>query len=823
MALNTNTTIRNTAILEAGIDSKIAEAFCEIFAGNPAASYNYDPTRGGEKKYDAVERGLTLSDIERHLAGTYPSSLSIPIRPSDTDGNFVCGFAAGDCDRHADTDQPIDHAEIARKITELGLPLIITRSKSPKSAHIYLFFKESKGFSCSVAQQLIQKYMRVLDISGEVEFYPKQTELQIDPETGKLKPGGGINLPFLGGERIAFGKDGEELSLEGFIDLVRERRAFGKILASRDLADNPESFEPKEKGDRPLTVETIRNFHAKNLEELRVAAVERNNTLNSTSFFAARAFAAGALEGSESTIKNAIVKAATECGLGEREIASTASSGWESGITRPLKIKPSIKNPKDIQNGLEAFTYFQDNFFIVEDFGGKVRVMWEEPEPNPAFKGRMRLGHQTIDEFASRYHHLKIEETYLNDGGEERTRNVHITDYWLYSSNRRQFRTIVFAPGAELDPYIFNMWKGFSVKPVAGNCSLFLAHLHDVICAKDKKLSSWLMKQLAYWVQNSGEPGYVAIVFYGGKGWGKNSLVDYYGEIWGQHFITVSNAEHLVGRFNRHLMNCSVCHANESFYAGNHQQESAMKCLITDPTSSIEAKGVDLIQAPNMVHLFISSNRPWIVPASVDERRFAVFNLSDEHAKDFAYFAALHHEKENGGKEALLHYLLNMDLKGFNPRNAPTTDGLHQQMGQSLESAEAFWHECLMMGVLPNMIDRDKASLFEGDRLVKTFDLVDWAKSKHMPGWKDISAQNLGLLLHSNPKGTKPAMDFKIARATNPATQGQERFLFVPTLKECRQLWDSRRFPEKWDDIGSEWESVEHGFKRPNVYAGRRT
>ncbi len=483
---------------------------------------------------------------------------------------------------------------------------------------------------------------------------------------------------------------------------------------------------------------------------------------------------------------------------------ATLNSGWDSGLLVPLKIKPSIKNPIDIEDGLEAFCYFQENYFVVKDFGGHFRIMYLEAEEHPAFKGRLRLGHTTKDDFIKGYEHLTVKETETE--GEEETKDVPIVNYWLYARNRRQYSRIVFAPGVDLGPSVMNLWGGFSVVPKAGNCKLFLEHLHNVICAKDKRLSSWLTKELAYWVQNPGEPGHIAIVLFGEKGWGKSTFVDYFGGLWGQHYLPVSNAEHVCGRFNKHLMTTSVLHAVECFYAGNKAHESAMKVLITDPVLSIEAKGVDLVQSPNMIHMLISSNRDWIIPATIDERRFAVFNVASDRNKDFPYFEALCQEKENGGQEALLHHLLNMDLRGFNPRQAPATAGLHRQMAESLEGVEAFWREGRTLGVLPNMADReptvkvpkgdrDTMPLLPGDKLVSTIDLIDWAKHNQMPGYKALNAQAIGLLFNSNPRGTKKPMGFELLRPVNPDTQKQERKWAVPPLKEARERWNALPVP----------------------------
>ena len=44
------------------------------------------------------------------------------------------------------------------------------------------------------------------------------------------------------------------------------------------------------------------------------------------------------------------------------------------------------------------------------------------------------------------------------------------------------------------------------------------------------------------------------------------------------------------------------------------------------------------------------------------DRRWAIFDIGEDHMQDHAYFAAIDKEMNNGGREALLHYLLNFDL-----------------------------------------------------------------------------------------------------------------------------------------------------------------
>src|SRR5690242_13355796 len=86
------------------------------------------------------------------------------------------------------------------------------------------------------------------------------------------------------------------------------------------------------------------------------------------------------------------------------------------------------------------------------------------------------------------------------------------------------------------------------------------------------------------------------------------------------------------------------------------------------------------------------------VPASSDERRYAVFDVakyaqgagSDSERR--SYFNALHHEIENGGLEAILYDLLRRDLGEWHPRQIYETEGLRKQKEQKREIQSIHCH-----------------------------------------------------------------------------------------------------------------------------------
>jgi hypothetical protein len=60
---------------------------------------------------------------------------------------------------------------------------------------------------------------------------------------------------------------------------------------------------------------------------------------------------------------------------------------------------------------------------------------------------------------------------------------------------------------------------------------------------------------------------------------------------------------------------------------------------VTEQTIPIERKGIDAYSVKNYLRLFCSSNNERAIPAEVDERRYAVFEISQHRKQDRAWFA----------------------------------------------------------------------------------------------------------------------------------------------------------------------------------------
>lgn len=294
---------------------------------------------------------------------------------------------------------------------------------------------------------------------------------------------------------------------------------------------------------------------------------------------------------------------------------------------------------------------------------------------------------------------------YANYKAELRTRDdvkmIPVFPVWFEWEKRRTYDGMTFNPSGKVAPGLYNTWHGWSVAPDAGgSCDLFLAHLRDVICSGQESEYQWLIRWMAHLVQKPAEKPGTALILRGRKGAGKDTVGDYLGALFKRNHVKISQPDHLTGHFNAHLAEALLLHVEEGFWSGDKKAEGILKSLITAPVQAIERKGFDVQQMESFSRLLISSNEDWVVPATSDERRYFVLDVSEARLGDKPYFDALYAEMDNGGPAALLHYLQGVDLTGFNVRLPPVTQGLARQKVETLRNIELWWYQTLCDGHL---------------------------------------------------------------------------------------------------------------------------
>lgn len=284
-------------------------------------------------------------------------------------------------------------------------------------------------------------------------------------------------------------------------------------------------------------------------------------------------------------------------------------------------------------------------------------------------------------------------------------------NWWINHPQRRQYDGVLFDPTPDASHEgMYNLWRGWAVDPRKGDWSKMRALVKDVLCAGDQASYDYVVKWMAHMVQHPARPAEVAMVFKGSKGSGKGTFCRALTELAGKHGRHVTSPEHFTGRFNEHLADTIMLFVDEGFWAGDKKAEGQLKGLITEKSMSYEGKGKPIFEGPNQLHVVMASNEDWVVPATHDERRFAVFEADDNAAKAFPHFAALN---EDDGPErdkmlsAMLYDLMHMELGDWHPRkDVPQTQALIDQKLEGFRKSplDGWWYSCLENGEV-NMLN----------------------------------------------------------------------------------------------------------------------
>jgi hypothetical protein len=371
-----------------------------------------------------------------------------------------------------------------------------------------------------------------------------------------------------------------------------------------------------------------------------------------------------------------------------------------------------------------------------------------------------------------------------------------IGDLWLQSQSpqRREYKGVIFSPQKDLGKDYYNLWTGFSVTPLPGEPTPFLEFIHFTICNKNDDYYNYLLSWMADVVQNldpKKKPG-VALALRGTKGVGKTFFSENFGRLFGRHFRLIESSEQLIGRFNTWAQDCILLLADEIGWAGDRHSVGRLQSLITDPTISIEPKGVDRFHAPNFVHVIMCGNDARAVPASTDERRYFLLDVSDIHQNDHPYFQKLADYMDQKGAGELLNYLQKYDLKGRELRKVPLTDALTENIDLGMTTVQLFWKDHIEREQLPHLdpfnpsipwtdnlpplLDKGSIhSLYEDEeqrhrRRPATRELF-WAETKRMLKLPKIDPQ---------PRSTK-----------------QKRCVQLPPISEAQRLFEKSRNPMK--------------------------
>ena len=624
-----------------------AEQFAALFKGYSTAFGTYDPrTLGGEGKqkpqHRSEKRRPKNSDFERHLSGKQPIGIYV------LDDNDKVSFAAIDIDEY-----PIDHAAIASKLKSWDLPLVVCNSKSG-GAHLYVFFSQREDPSAVVSA--LESIATALGYSG-TEIFPKQTSRDEPNSLGNF-----INLPFFCHPKLSYNCwDGEhQLDLEGFLALAEAKlttiseleQAIHNAGIMKSISDHSVQDNNPASGRNDFLFKHGCELRRLISDDKTVASQMRDKNKSASSDDHPNFSSMGPLSTSEV----------------EKVIESVLKQDIQSGSVKLAEMVSDMN---------------QHHAHVM--VGGKAKIINIKLDP---IHGWRTHDFSSPADFRSCYSNkqIKIGDKIKSAG-----------QAWLDHPDRLSYQGVTFDPDYKDSSY-YNLFQGFAVEPKEGDCGLYLDHIRCNICKGDEDLYHYVLDWMADAIQNPSKRPGVALAIKGKQGVGKGVFASTFLSLFGPHGIQVTQSSHLVGNFNAHLRDKLLVFADEAFWAGDKKSEGVLKALITEDTLAIEMKGVDVQTSPNFTRLILASNNEWLIPASADQRRFVVLEAGVAKQQDSGYFKAIADQMENGGREALMKFLMDRDLYGINLRNIPKTSALTDQLLYSLDSVGQWLYTCLDYG-----------------------------------------------------------------------------------------------------------------------------
>lgn len=353
----------------------------------------------------------------------------------------------------------------------------------------------------------------------------------------------------------------------------------------------------------------------------------------------------------------------------------------------------SMKSPKD-----RALEVFNEKYAYVAVGRGVVANLRAVKEPVIFMQKSAFLDQHLHPKFPSGV--VKADGTPVLKG---------IGELWYHWKSRPTYTGRDFLPpgGPEtLAPDILNLWRGWPYKPGPGSCDLFLRHILDVICSGEQNLYDWILTWMAHLVQKPYEKPGTCIVLKSDEGTGKGIFAKGLVKLCGVHGVRLGDEGQLTQTFNAHLQNRLLVFADEVTWGGRKMVEGTLKGMVTDEDRMYQPKGIDASPGRDFSRLIIAGNKSWQVPASTSARRWQVLATSEERIGDRRYFDAIVEELRNGGYQALMRLLIDLDMDDYpDPTTIIKTDALRDQKLESLDSIGSWLMSVLAAGRLDDLAE----------------------------------------------------------------------------------------------------------------------
>lgn len=267
---------------------------------------------------------------------------------------------------------------------------------------------------------------------------------------------------------------------------------------------------------------------------------------------------------------------------------------------------------------------------------------------------------------------------------------------WRDSDDRIVVRSVVFDPSGRYDPLEYvNLYDGFHLEEVEtseARVQPILRHMYWM-CGGNDQVYRWLIRWIAYPLQNPGAKMQSSVINYGAEGTGKSFLWEQVVKrMYGRYGITVGQAQ-LESQFTTWkshklfvVAEEVVSRAEKAHYKGQ------LKHMVTGDKHIINEKNLPEREEDNLMNFVFLSNNTQPLELDYGDRRYLALFMGEPQSP--AYYAELGKWAVEGGVEAFYCWLRSIDLKGFTPHDKPPmTEAKESLIDMSMPSPQYFFRQ----------------------------------------------------------------------------------------------------------------------------------
>ena len=259
-------------------------------------------------------------------------------------------------------------------------------------------------------------------------------------------------------------------------------------------------------------------------------------------------------------------------------------------------------------------------------------------------------------DFLLMFEHLRVIVPIPTEKGLFKTRLVSIGQIWMEHPEKKCKGKIVFDPRPTYTQGrdVFNIYSGLSL--TVDKCKIdvlkskidykdyikiLLRHIFDIWCNENDTIYQYVIKWLAHAVLKPWIKMGVALVLVGAEGVGKSKIVEALGQIYGKHYLHITDMEDLLGKFNSHLADKLFVFADEAVPGNCKSLSGKLKGLLTEPSLRCEHKGFDTYYVDNYSNFIFASNNDHAIQAGESSRRFMCLNCTSKYRGNYDHFKEL--------------------------------------------------------------------------------------------------------------------------------------------------------------------------------------